>query len=160
MTNPNINHLYRVVWKWIYLWQHMRRSNILHVGSWNDLKILTGNKIYHNAKKSLHSKRLIWKQKDSGCFVTMGPPGSYPGITTAQPYQRHRNGLFWQRVAAGWGVVPINLHCALMSSFWILPRFKQWWRDPGTGRKCGSWRMLQGWGWFAFVFLGNHVMII
>lgn len=57
-------------------------------------KILAGNKIHHNSKNSLHHDRLIWKEKDTGCFVTRAIPGSYPGITTAQPYKQHRNWLF------------------------------------------------------------------
>lgn len=60
----------------------MHRSNIIYIGSWNNLKILTGNKIHHNSKNSLNNDRLIWKKKDTSCFVTMTIPGSYPGITT------------------------------------------------------------------------------
>lgn len=72
----------------------MHRSNIIYIGSWNNFKKETGNKIHHNSKNSLNNDRLISKKKDTSCSITMAVPGSYPGITTAQPYKQYRNWPF------------------------------------------------------------------
>ena len=160
MTNYNINNLCREMHgnESVYLSKYIKATSFTS-GLRMTWKYCLATRFIIIQKISLHCERLIWKQKDTSCLVTMAFPGRNPGITTAQPYKQHRNWLFEQRVSAGSWVVHINSHCALLSSLWTLPRFKQWWQASGTVRKHGPWTILQEWS-FSFVFVGNHILVI
>lgn len=72
-------------------------------------------------KNSLHNDKLIWKQKCTGCFVIVAISGRYSGIATAQPYKRHRNGVFVERVSAGDEKCPL----ILAAHWWALSELCQ-----------------------------------